>query len=173
MLPQPVERPDRRRVNAYLDYVADRLNCKKERVVASQPASRRFPKAYVKVKSLVVASQRLVPAVVNAHPFEPKKRAVHRNLHQSRVRQNERKGRVPGIAKGDRERDAGGRYGPVGRRIKSRTPDLAAIHLASIQMGEHAQFGPVERRLRRGTYRRTYEFSSCEFVDARELAGWR
>ena len=36
-------------------------------------------------------------------------------------------------------------YGPVGRRIKSRAPDLAAIHLASIQMGEQAQFGPVER----------------------------
>jgi hypothetical protein len=34
-------------------------------------------------------------------------------------------------------------------------------------MGEQAQFGPVERRLRRGIYRCTYEFSSGEFVDAR------
>jgi hypothetical protein len=49
----------------------------------------------------------------------------------------------------------------------------AAIHLASIQMGEHIQFGPLERWLRPGTYRCTYEFSSCEFVDARDLAGWR
>ena len=193
MLPQLVERPDRRRVNAYFEYVADRLNPKQERVIASQPAAGSFPKTYVKVKSLVVASQDLVPTVVNAHPLEPKKRSVHRNFHQSHAcapdvevaistgfngqehqshqrHQNKRKGRVPGIAKGDRERDAGGRYGPVGRCIESRAPDLAAIHLASVQMGEHTQFGRVERRLRRGTYRRTYEFSSSEFVDARELA---
>jgi hypothetical protein len=99
--------------------------------------------------------------------------SIARNTRAISATRTRGRGRVPGIAKGDRERDAGGRYGPVGRRIKSRAPDLAAIHLASIQMGEHAQFGPVERRLRRGTYRCTYEFSSCEFVDARELAGWR
>ena len=32
---------------------------------------------------------------------------------------------------------------------------------------------PLGRWLRPGTYRCTYEFSSCEFVDARDLAGWR
>jgi len=42
-------------------------------------------------------------------------------------------------------------------------PDLYAVSSSA----------PLKRRLRRGTYRCTYEFSSCEFVDARELAGWR
>ncbi len=180
-------------MNAYFEYIADRLNTKQERVIAPQPAARSFPKTYVKVKLLVVASQDFVPTVVNAYPLESKKRPVHRNLHQSHARapnvevaiptgfnrkeheshqsyQNERERRIPGIAKGDRERDAGGRYGPVGRCIESRAPDLAAIHLASIQMGEHTQLGRIERRLRRRTYRRIYEFSSSDFVDARELA---
>jgi hypothetical protein len=62
---------------AYFGYVAERLNYKQERVVASKPASHRFPKAYVKMKPLVVESQRLVPAVVNAYPFQSEKRAVH------------------------------------------------------------------------------------------------
>src|SRR4029077_17986339 len=45
-----------------------------------------------------------------------------------------------------------GHDSPVCRRIESRAPDLAAVHLASIQMGEHGQFRGAERWLRRTTY---------------------
>jgi hypothetical protein len=74
------------------------------------------------------------------------------------------------IAKGDRERDAGGHYGPIVRRVESRSPDLAAIHLASIQMGEHGQFRPVERWLPRRTYRSTHDFSPVNSLRLRACA---
>jgi hypothetical protein len=45
-------------MNAYFSYVAERLKYKQERVVASQPASHRFPKAYVKVLGLIESHER-------------------------------------------------------------------------------------------------------------------
>ncbi len=66
--------------------------------------------------------------------------------HQIQQRhQNERKGRVLGIAKGDRERDAGGHYGQLFVASSRVRQTLLPIHLASLQMGEHGQFRPVFR----------------------------
>jgi hypothetical protein len=79
----------------------------------------------------------------------------NRKEHQSHQRrQNERKGEFSALLKATESAM------PVVATAQlvvasSRTPDLAAMHLASIQMGEQAQFGPVERRLRRGIYRCT------------------
>ncbi len=62
VVPKVVERSDRRWMDAYFGRVTDRLNCEQERVVTSKPASHCFPKADVKTKALVVASQSFGPA---------------------------------------------------------------------------------------------------------------
>jgi hypothetical protein len=52
----------------------------------------------------------------------------------------------------------------------ARSPDLAAIHLASMQMGEHGQFRPVERWMRRRTYRCAHDFSPVNSLRLRACA---
>ena len=55
---------------------------------------------------------------------------------------------------------AGRRYRPIGCCIEASPPDLAPVHLASIQMREHAEFRRVKRILLLGIFRCNYKFAS-------------
>jgi hypothetical protein len=99
--------------------------------------------------------------------------SIARNTRAISATRTRGRGRVPGIAKGDRERDAGGRYGPVGRRIKSRAPDLAAIISPRYRWASMPSSAPLNGGSGTGLTVVLMSFPPVKFVDARELAGWR
>ena len=170
-LPELADMRDGCGVDQQLADIGGDLDREDPAIVAPEPAPGGFHQADVQVGTDIVVVEDLVPAIVDANALAAQDRPEELQLHDmgaqapeveeavaarldrqehrdQQAHQGQRQRRGRGAAEGHRECYAGGDHRPVGGGIEAGAPDGAAVDLAPVQVGERADVGGAEHRLR-------------------------